>query len=131
MTKWMDPRLGAALAGLLGVLGVAAGAFGAHSLRGAIDARSLEIWGTAASYQQLHAVALLAVAVWATREPGPFKRAAMLLFTIGVLFFSGSLYALALGGPRTLGAVAPLGGLSMMGAWLCVAIAGLRRQARA
>ncbi len=127
--NWMNARTGAALAGLFGLLGVAAGAFGAHGLRGTIDARSLETWGTAASYQQLHAVVLLVVAVWAARDPGRLKSAAMLLLTIGILFFSGSLYALALGGPRTLGAVAPIGGLSMMGGWLCVAIAGLRQRA--
>ena len=58
----MTAKLGLILAGLNGLFGVAAGAFGAHGLREKVSARDLEIWQTGAHYQQLHAVALLAVA---------------------------------------------------------------------
>ena len=104
------------IAALLGALGVAAGAFGAHGLRGSVDAKQLEWWQTAARYQQIHAVALLVVA-WA---PGPWSRArafSALGFCVGALVFSGTLYAMALGGPRILGAVTPLGGLALILAW--------------
>ncbi len=53
-------RLALGVAAVLGALGVAAGAFGAHALRGRIDARALEIWQTAAHYQQVHAAVIIA-----------------------------------------------------------------------
>jgi len=101
---------------LLGLLGVAAGAFGAHALRGAVSERDLEIWQTAAHYQQLHAVVLVAVGL-AARSATRALAVAAALFTLGVLVFSGTLYAMVLGGPRMLGAVTPLGGLCLMGGW--------------
>ncbi|MCA9692198.1 MAG: DUF423 domain-containing protein [Myxococcales bacterium] len=123
----MSPRLGIFIGGLLGLTGVAAGAFGAHALRGALDPRSLEIWGTGAAYQQLHAVLLVAVAIWARAEATALRRAAMVLLAVGVVVFSGALYTVALGGPRILGAVAPVGGLCLMAGWAVIAIEGLRR----
>lgn len=93
-------------AALLGFLGVALGAFGAHALEGKLDARGQELWRTAVFYQLVHAVAMLAA-------PSTSK-----LFGPGVLVFSGTLYALALGGPRWLGAVTPIGGLLLLAGWL-------------
>jgi uncharacterized membrane protein YgdD (TMEM256/DUF423 family) len=109
-----------AVGAVLGLLGVAAGAFGAHALRDAVSARDLEIWQTGAHYQQLHAVLLVAVALGA-RSPTRALAVAATLLTIGVLVFSGTLYAMVLGGPRILGAVTPLGGLSLMGGWAALA----------
>lgn len=108
-------------AAILGLLGVAAGAFGAHGLREIVDAKQLEWWQTAARYEQIHAVVLLVVA-WA---PGPWTRARRIsaqAFVVGMLIFSGTLYAMALGGPRVLGAVTPLGGLGLMAGWACIAV---------
>ncbi len=123
----MNGRHGAFAAGILGALGVAAGAFGAHALRGTIDARSLEIWQTAAHYQQVHAAVLLGVALWAMQEERRLRRLAISLFTVGILIFAGSLYPLALGiGPRMLGAITPIGGLCLIGGWLAVAIEGFQ-----
>jgi len=118
-------RLGVVIGALLGALGVAAGAFGAHALRGALDGRSLEIWRTAAHYQQVHAVVILALAIWTLSDPRPRKRLALALLCAGVLIFSGTLYALALGGPRVLGAVTPLGGLCLIAGWLILVVEGL------
>jgi uncharacterized membrane protein YgdD (TMEM256/DUF423 family) len=109
---------------VLGLLGVAAGAFGAHALRDAVSTRDLEIWQTGAHYQQLHAVLLVAVALGA-RSPTRALAVASTLLTLGVLIFSGTLYAMVLGGPRILGAVTPLGGLSLMAGWAALAAHGL------
>lgn len=104
----------------LGLLGVAAGAFGAHALRGSVSERDLEIWQTAAHYQQLHAVLLVAVGL-AARHSTRALAIATTLLALGVLVFSGTLYAMVLGGPRILGAVTPLGGVSLMGGWAALA----------
>ena len=126
----MSAKIGIVLAGLFGFIGVAAGAFGAHGLRDKVSPRDLEIWHTGAHYQQLHAVALLAVALWAmqARTGGAtgLHGVAMTLFTAGIVIFSGTLYAMTLGGPRWLGAITPLGGLCLLGAWATVALIGLR-----
>ncbi len=128
----MTAKLGLILAGLNGLTGVAAGAFGAHGLRERVSARDLEIWQTGAHYQQLHALALLAVALWAAHaqahgQASALHGVAMTLFTVGILVFSGTLYAMTLGGPRFLGAITPLGGLCLLGAWATVALIGLRQ----
>ncbi|MEX1361768.1 MAG: DUF423 domain-containing protein [Nannocystaceae bacterium] len=101
---------------VLGLLGVAAGAFGTHGLRGTVSVRDLEIWQTGAHYQQLHAVLLVIIGV-STRAPSRALAVAAALLTVGVLVFSGTLYAMVLGGPRILGAVTPLGGLCLMTGW--------------
>jgi len=111
-------------AALLGAAGVALGAFGAHGLRARLDARGLEVWETAVRYHVVHAVALLALAL------SPYAaqlRMAGWLFAAGIALFSGSLYALALGGPRWLGPVTPLGGLALLAGWLWIARAALSR----
>ena len=111
------------LAGVLAALGVAAGAFGAHGLRSRVSPEQLEWWQTAARYHQIHTLALLLVA-WI---PGPWPRLRSLVagaFVFGVLIFAGTLYAMALGGPRILGAITPLGGLSLILAYLGIAKLG-------
>ncbi len=127
----MSAKIGIILAGLFGFIGVAAGAFGAHGLRDKVSPRDLEIWHTGAHYQQLHALALLVIALWAMQartggQPTALHGVAMALFTAGILIFSGTLYAMTLGGPRWLGAITPLGGLCLLGAWATVALIGLR-----
>ena len=116
-----------ALAGAVSALiAVAAGAFGAHGLRDRVGPRELEIWQTAAHYQQLHAVLLLVVAALALREATALHGLAMGLIVAGVAIFSGTLYAITLGAPRILGAITPLGGLCLIAAWLTIALLGLR-----
>ncbi len=70
----MSAKIGIILAGINGLIGVAAGAFGAHGLRDRVTPRDLEIWQTGAHYQQLHAVALLAVALWALQVRAAVSR---------------------------------------------------------
>jgi uncharacterized membrane protein YgdD (TMEM256/DUF423 family) len=110
-----------AVGALLGLLGVAAGAFGAHALRDAVSERDLEIWRTGAHYQQVHAAVLVMVGLGA-RAPTRALAVASTLFTLGVVVFSGTLYAMVLGGPRMLGAVTPLGGLGLMGGWAALVV---------
>mgnify|MGYP001544584375 CR=1 FL=1 len=119
-------RTFASLGALSAALAVAAGAFGAHALKGHLSPEELAIFETGARYQMYHALALLAVAWAATRWPGPAVRAAGWLFVVGTLFFSGSLYALALSGVRWLGAITPLGGLAFLAGWGCLAVGAWR-----
>ena len=110
-------RIGAAL----GFLGVALGAFGAHALREKLSPAALQIWNTAVLYHLLHAVALLALGLYA-RNAGADVRTAAGFFTAGILIFSGSLYALALSGIKPLGAITPLGGLCLLAGWAWLAV---------
>jgi uncharacterized membrane protein YgdD (TMEM256/DUF423 family) len=101
-------------------LAVAAGAFGAHGLRSMIDARGLELWETAARYLVIGGVGLLATGL--SRRPAAASLAVVLL-VLGTAIFSGTVMALALGGPRMLGAVTPIGGLGMIAGFLALALA--------
>jgi len=114
------------IAAIFGGLSVAGGAFGAHALREKITERSLEIFDTGARYQMYHALALLLVAILISRLESPPTTLLVSgwLFIIGVVIFSGSLYAISLTGIRSLGAVAPLGGLALMLGWAALAVAG-------
>jgi uncharacterized membrane protein YgdD (TMEM256/DUF423 family) len=117
-------RLGA----LSALIAVAAGAFGAHALRARLDLAMLAAFETGARYQMYHALALLAVAWASSRWPGKLASAAGWCFVAGTVLFSGSLYAMALTGQRTLGAITPLGGVAFLAGWLCLAL-GARRGA--
>lgn len=106
------------LAGLFGFLGVAFGAFGAHALKARLSTDMLAIYRTAVEYQFWHALALLAVGLLALSRPGLLASAAGWCFALGILIFSGSLYALALSGVRVLGAITPVGGLLFLAGWV-------------
>lgn len=120
----MTARLLIQLAAGLGLLGVAIGAFGAHGLRPMLEASGrFDTFETAVRYQFYHTLALLAVGVlWALR---PELRLGLTgaLWLAGVLIFSGSLYALCFTGVKALGAVAPVGGLLLIGGWLSLLLA--------
>ncbi|CAM5536812.1 DUF423 domain-containing protein [Rhodanobacter lindaniclasticus] len=107
----------ALLVGVAGASAVLLGAFGAHALRGVLDARGLDLWRTAVDYHVWHALAL-ALAVALGRGRG--ARVATAAFAAGIVLFSGSLYALALGAPRWVGIVTPFGGLAFVAGWLAL-----------
>ncbi|MEO7359415.1 MAG: DUF423 domain-containing protein [Gemmatimonadaceae bacterium] len=111
---------------LSGAIGVGAGAFGAHALRARLEPRMLEVFETGARYQMYHAVALLLVAWAASRWPGSLTTASGWLMVAGTVFFSGSLYAMALTDIRVLGAITPIGGAFFIAGWLCLAAAAMR-----
>jgi uncharacterized membrane protein YgdD (TMEM256/DUF423 family) len=105
---------------LWGCAGVGLGAFGAHGLRSIASAEGLGWWETAARYQLFHALALVAVGLLQQHRPGGGPAGWCLL--LGSAVFSGTLYAMALGAPRWLGAVTPVGGVLMMAGWLLLAL---------
>lgn len=100
----------AVFACLSAALAIGAGAFGAHGVN---DAKAVEWLRTGGTYQLIHAVAALAIMGVA--------RGAAALMLAGAMIFAGTLYAMALGAPKWLGAVTPIGGLLMIGAWLWAA----------
>ncbi|QWT18442.1 DUF423 domain-containing protein [Bacillus sp. NP157] len=112
--------LAAVLTGLAGASAVAFGAFGAHALRGVVDADGLAIWHTGVEYHFWHALALFAAVVGL--PPGRARNATLLLFGAGTVVFSGSLYALALGAPRWFGAITPIGGVAFIAGWIATAL---------
>ena len=105
---------------------VAAGAFGAHGLKSRLSAEMLSVFETAVRYQTYHALALLAAAWAVSQWPGRAAVSAGWLFVAGTVLFSGSLYALALTGIRSLGAITPLGGLCFLAGWICLAASAWR-----
>lgn len=118
---------GLALAGSISAfIAVAAGAFGAHALRARLAPDLLAVFETGSRYQMYHALALLVVALAAARWPLSTVRAAGWLFIAGTLLFSGSLYALALTGMRSLGVITPVGGLCFLAGWLALAYAAVK-----
>jgi len=110
-------------AAALGGSAVLLGAFGAHALRGMLAPQAAGWWETAVQYQMWHALALLGIA--ALRPP----RATMVAWCLGAgaAIFSATLYLMALGLPRWLGAVTPLGGILMIAGWALLGWAAWRR----
>jgi uncharacterized membrane protein YgdD (TMEM256/DUF423 family) len=114
------------VAAILGVTGVGLGAFGAHGLKARLG-ESIGTWETAVLYHLVHAVALLGVVALLRATPeAALLRGAGWTLAAGVLLFSGSLYWLALGGPRLLGPVTPIGGLAFLVGWALVGVHALR-----
>lgn len=123
-------RFAAAFAGLFGASAVALGAWGAHAGPLYLDAAALRAWQTAVQYQAMHALGLLGLAALGAADlDNRFVQAATAAWVLGTLAFSGSLYGLALGGPRWLGPVTPLGGAALLLGWLAVAGTGLGSKA--
>lgn len=114
-------RLWLALGAVYGFLGVMLGAFGAHALRQRLSPEMLGVWHTGVEYQFYHAFALLALGLLALSRPASGQTLAGAGFAVGILLFSGSLYALSLSGVRVLGAITPIGGLLFMVGWAALA----------
>ncbi|VVN96585.1 DUF423 domain-containing protein [Pseudomonas fluorescens] len=114
------------LAAFFGFTGVALGAFAAHGLKHRLSAEYLAIFHTGVTYQLVHTLALLGVALLATQIPGRLMTWAGVSFVIGILLFSGSLYLLTLTGVSKLGIVTPFGGLAFLIGWLCLGLAAWR-----
>ncbi len=113
------------LSAFSGMLAVIFGAFGAHGLRNRLDDYLMGVFETAVQYHFYHTLAMLAVGIIALHQPHTvLLKSAGWLFLIGILVFSGSLYILALTGVKWLGAITPLGGLSFIAGWACLAAVG-------
>jgi uncharacterized membrane protein YgdD (TMEM256/DUF423 family) len=111
---------------VLGLLAVAFGALGAHALEARLAPERLATWELGARYQMYHALALLAAAWAAGRWPGTASTLAGWLFILGIMVFCGTLYALALGSPRWLGAITPIGGVAFMVGWAVLGWSAIR-----
>jgi uncharacterized membrane protein YgdD (TMEM256/DUF423 family) len=129
--KWV--RIGA----ILGALAVTIGAFGAHGLKPSVKEleamnppdraateRRLENFETGVRYHAYHALAIVGLGAFACRTPraGRALDLAGWLFVAGIFLFSGALYGIGAGGPKTLGMVAPFGGIAMIAGWVAFAI---------
>jgi len=115
------------LGAIFAALSVAAGAFGAHALEAAMEnaeagPKRLAAWKTAAQYQFLSALGLIALGLMPTTKTKS-QFASGVLMVVGILVFSGVLYAYSLTHIRILGAIVPIGGVSMLAAWICFAVA--------
>ncbi|MDQ0338119.1 uncharacterized membrane protein YgdD (TMEM256/DUF423 family) [Caldalkalibacillus uzonensis] len=115
--------LGAALA----FLGVALGAFGAHGLKGKITPEMLEIYQTGVQYHLIHALGLILIGLLIYVMPSHLLNWAGWLLAVGIIIFSGSLYALSMTGVTKLGAITPIGGVAFLIGWILVVIAALAK----
>jgi uncharacterized membrane protein YgdD (TMEM256/DUF423 family) len=115
----VNPRL--ITSGLLGATAVALGAFGAHALKAQLNSipEALGWWNTATFYLLIHAVAVGSIS-----QSG---RWSAILWSVGAVIFSTTLYAIALGAPRWLGAITPIGGAMLILGWLTLVVSGLRK----
>jgi len=107
-----------------GLLAVVLGAFGAHALKERLTDNLLSAWHTAVQYHFYHVLALVAVGI--LLQQGGAQRWlhwSAVGFAGGLILFCGSLYGLALGGPRWLGPITPLGGLSFIVGWAMLVVA--------
>ncbi|MAJ69330.1 MAG: DUF423 domain-containing protein [Pseudomonadota bacterium] len=111
---------------LLALLGVMLGAFGAHGLKNILDASALATFEVGVRYQMYHALAILLVGGLAAQASLVWRKRAALLFIIGSVLFSGSIYLLVLTGQKWLGPVTPLGGLCLMLGWVALVISVMK-----
>ncbi|MBQ4834535.1 DUF423 domain-containing protein [Pseudoalteromonas sp. MMG010] len=102
------------------MLSVILGAFAAHALKGQVSSYAIGIFNTAAQYQMVHGLALIAIALLS--KWGINLKWAGGFFTIGTLLFSGSLYLLAITGLNWLGPITPLGGLCFIAGWIVILV---------
>lgn len=131
----MNAKTWLVLGACLGGLAVSLGAFGSHGLPKYFDlldlapadelrTKGLANWEIAARYHMYHALAMLGVGILADRKRLVLLDAAGICFFVGILVFSGCLYALALTGLKVLGAIVPIGGVSFIVGWVLLALAG-------
>ena len=121
-------------AAIIGALSVAMGAFAAHTLKDLVSEYAMGIFETAVRYQFYHVFALLAVGILYQQFPGKMLKWAGRLFILGIILFSGSLYALAvvkgavLPGFKWLGPITPLGGVCFIAGWICLFVGVFNKQ---
>ncbi len=118
MTRWILLS-GGVVAGLAVLLG----AFGAHALKGQLSSNALSWYNTSVTYQTTHALALIACGFLPRSRQSSL---AALCFLIGIVLFSGSLYAMAATGITKLGIITPLGGLGFIAGWIFFCFAAAR-----
>ena len=118
------PALGAVLL----ALGVLFGAFGAHGLEGRVSPERMDTWNTAALYHLVNALGILVLGTLKELAPDRVAARPVAFILMGAVVFPGSLYALVLLDVQWLGAIAPLGGISLVVGWMGIGLGELRRK---
>lgn len=111
------------LGSISGALAVMIGAFGAHGLKAKLSEEMLAIYKTGVEYHFYHTFALLVVGLVGLHCKSSLLTASGWSMGVGIVIFSGSLYALSISGVRGLGAITPIGGLFFIGGWVLLAAA--------
>ena len=119
------------LGALSALTGVAFGAFGAHGLKTLLSTEMFTVYQTGVTYQMWHAIGLITIALLQQQNPDAklLAWAGRLMF-LGILLFSGSLYALAILDIKALGMITPFGGVCFLIAWLLVAVYAVKQKTR-
>lgn len=112
-----NPKILIVIASFLLALSVVAGAFGAHALKNILTAERLATWQTAVQYHAWHALGLMLIGLISAQFQLDLSLPAWFLL-VGMLIFSGSLYALCLTGMNWLGAITPVGGIAFIVGWI-------------
>ncbi|MDF7808448.1 DUF423 domain-containing protein [Pontiellaceae bacterium B12219] len=115
-------KLFLSLGAISGALGVIIGAFGAHGLKSKLSDQMLTVYQTGVQYHFYHTFALLAVGLLALKFQSGLLTSSGWSFLVGILLFSGSLYALSISGIKVLGAITPIGGLFFIIGWILLAV---------
>ncbi|VAW52406.1 FIG00018398: hypothetical regulator [hydrothermal vent metagenome] len=118
MTKSSTINLIIAFGAFNAFIAVAAGAFAAHGLKDILSAEYLNTFKTAANYQMMHGIGLILIGILSEKNPSRCNIAAAIFMFVGIILFSGSLYALTLTGIKWLGIITPFGGICFLIAWL-------------
>ena len=122
-----DSTTNLTIAGVLIAMATALGAFGTHALRPLLAPARFDSFEIGVTYQFFHALGLMGIALLQRSHPeSAGLRWSARLILVGLLLFSGSIYALTFGAPRFLGMVAPVGGTSLIVAWAIFAASCLR-----
>ena len=119
-----------AVGGFFGGLGVILGALGAHALKEHLTEQKMAAFHTATQYQIYHSLALVMVGILAIQLGEPMSERLNLIggfFTAGIFLFCGSIYVLALGGPKFFGPITPIGGLAFISGWFTLAVLFLKK----
>ena len=116
-----------AFAAISSMFAVALGAFGAHALKAILSPERLAVWNTAVFYQLSHSIALLILVALSPYLQARWQALGLKFMLAAIVLFAGSLYALVLSGITQLGMITPIGGVCFLIAWVCVAIAAIKK----
>ena len=122
-----------AIGSAMAAIAVALGAFGAHGLKKIVSADTVQTFQTGVHYQMVHALGLLLTGLLYEKCFPKFARIAGILFLIGILLFSGSLYVITTGKAvgnaafDKAGIITPVGGLAFIGGWLFLFLAAIKK----
>lgn len=119
-------RLFLALAGFFGASGVILGSLASHAFKATLTEPQIAIFKLGVQYQMYHALALLGVAAWLNYAQQRLIMIAGILFGIGILFFSGTMYSITYLALPNIG-TAPIGGIALILGWLCLLLAACRK----